>query len=70
VRWYQHVVGVQPANETANSCALTATGNDSLDANNPLLGALESLPGSNDGDRRRRAVGWRAAQLAGWRSAR
>jgi len=33
-------LGYNFANETANSCALTATGDSSLDANNPLLGAL------------------------------
>jgi predicted outer membrane repeat protein len=33
------------ANETANSCDLTATGDSSLDANNPLLGALANNGG-------------------------
>ena len=38
-------LGYNFANETANSCGLTATGDSSLDANNPLLGPL----GNNGG---------------------
>jgi hypothetical protein len=37
--------GYNFANETANSCALTATGDSSLDANNPLLGGLAANGG-------------------------
>ena len=37
--------GYNYANETANSCGLTATGDSSLDANDPLLGALANNGG-------------------------
>jgi len=37
--------GYNYANETANSCHLTATGDSSLDANDPLLGALANNGG-------------------------
>jgi predicted outer membrane repeat protein len=38
-------LGYNFANETANSCGLTATGDSSLDANDPLLGALANNGG-------------------------
>jgi hypothetical protein len=38
-------LGYNFANETANSCHLTATGDSSLDANNPLLGPLANNGG-------------------------
>jgi predicted outer membrane repeat protein len=38
-------LGYNFANETANSCGLTQTGDSSLDANNPLLGALANNGG-------------------------